>query len=233
MIKALKIAAVSVAVPAIVLGSVPQVFAAAAGQFETGDFYYGKNDTKNSDYVDPVTADPCDTITLKMRLHNPGPSELHDVNVKATVPSGEGTSFSSVATVTAPDGDPQVVTDSVAIKLSKSAKISYIAGSTQLLDAHSGAISTIPDGAIQNGVNIGNVGVSIEQKRFVQFKLKVDCPTPPPVTPPTTPTTPTNPVAPKELPKTGAGDVVAVVAGATILGAIAHRLFTSRRLSNR
>lgn len=230
MIKALKIVAVSAAVPAIVLGSASQVFAAAAGQFETGDFYYGKNDTKNSDFVDPVTADPCDTITLKMRLHNPGPSQLNDVTVKATVPSGEGSSFSSVATVTAPNGDPQVVTDSVAIKLSKSAKINYIPGSTQLLDAHSGAIKTLPDGAIQNGVDIGNVGVSIEQKRFVQFKLKVECPTKPPVTPPVTPVTPTTP---KELPKTGAGDVIATVAGATILGAIAHRLFTSRRLSRR
>lgn len=210
---------------------VPAVaYADAAGQIETGDFYYGKNDTKNSAYGDPVLAGPCEVITLKMRLHNPGPSALHNVNVKATVPSGTGTSFSSVATVSAADGDPQVVTDSVAIKLSKSLKISYVPGSSQLLDAHSGVIKTLADGAIQSGVNIGDVGVSIEQKRFVQFKLKTDCPKPPVTPPETPPTTPPTVTTVTSLPNTGPGSVAAIFAVVTAASSIAYYA-VSRRLS--
>lgn len=50
--------------------------------------------------------------------------------------------------------------------------------------------------------------------------------TTPPVTPPTTP-----PETPSELPSTGPGEVVGLFAGVTILGALAHRLFLSRRLA--
>lgn len=231
MFRVLKTVAAVIAVPAIVFSTSSVALATAAGQFETGDFYYGKNVTKNSGYVDPVQADACgDVITLKMRLHNPGPSALHNVNVKATLPTGTGTSFSSLATVYAADGDPQTVTDTVAIKSSKEATLSYVSGSSQLLDAHSGFLKTLPDGSLQSGVNIGDVGVSIEQKRFVQFNVKVDCPTPP-VTPPTPPVTPpaTPPVVGKSLPNTGPGDVAGLFVGTSVLGGAGHYLFTRRR----
>ena len=47
----------------------------------------------------------------------------------------------------------------------------------------------------------------------------------------TTPTTPVTPTTPSELPSTGPGQVVGLFAGVTILGALAHRLFLSRRLA--
>jgi hypothetical protein len=34
----------------------------------------------------------------------------------------------------------------------------------------------LPDGVTTSGVSIGNVGVSINEKRFVQFQEKVNCP---------------------------------------------------------
>lgn len=46
-----------------------------------------------------------------------------------------------------------------------------------------------------------------------------------------TPTPPTPPTTPTELPSTGPGQVVGLFAGVTILGALAHRLFLSRRLA--
>ena len=52
-------------------------------------------------------------------------------------------------------------------------------------------------------------------------------------TTPGTPTTPTTPGTPSELPNTGAGDVFAIFAGASVAGAIAYRLFLSRRLARR
>jgi hypothetical protein len=47
----------------------------------------------------------------------------------------------------------------------------------------------------------------------------------PPVTPPTTPTPPATPVA---LVNTGPGDVIAIFAVTTVLGAVAHSLYSRR-----
>lgn len=44
-------------------------------------------------------------------------------------------------------------------------------------------------------------------------------------------TTPGTPTTPTELPNTGAGEVLAVFLGASVAGAIAHRLFASRRIA--
>jgi len=207
--------------------------AASEGQIEGGDIYRVRNVTKNTDFTDPASADKCEVVQFKVRIHNPGPGGLTSVTVRASLPTAAATTHTSTVEVSAINADPSYTTDTASVNLSSAQGIKYVNGSTQLLDAHNGFIKNLPDGITASGVNIGNVGVSTEEKRYVQFQAKVDCPTPP-VTPPTTPpTTPTNPVAPKELPKTGAGDVVAVVAGATILGAIAHRLFTSRRLGSR
>lgn len=207
-------------------------YAATAGQIEGGDIYRVRNVTKNGEFMDPASAAKCEVVQFKVRIHNPGPDALESVNVKATLPTAPATSHSSKVTVTAANANPEVTTDTAGVNLTESLKINYVAGSTELLDANNSKLSTLPDTILTSGVNIDTVGVSTQQKRFVQFQAKVDCPTPP-VTPPTTPVTPTTPTTPSTLPKTGAGDVVATVAGATILGAIAHRLFTSRRLSRR
>ncbi len=46
-----------------------------------------------------------------------------------------------------------------------------------------------------------------------------------------TPTTPTTPETPKELPNTGAGDVIGMFGAMTVAGAVAYRLFLSRRIA--
>jgi hypothetical protein len=59
----------------------------------------------------------------------------------------------------------------------------------------------------------------------------------PPVTPPTTPKTPETPITtvsvstPAALPNTGPGQIVAIAAGATVLGSIVYYLVAKRRLS--
>ena len=63
--------------------------------------------------------------------------------------------------------------------------------------------------------------------------ITIDCTgqvtfTTPPVTPPVTPPTPE---VPEELPRTGAGSVIASIFGISLVAMIAHRLFLSRRLS--
>jgi len=57
------------------------------------------------------------------------------------------------------------------------------------------------------------------------------CAKPVSFTTPTTPETPVKPVAPSELPNTGAGNVIALFASASVAGAVAHRLFLARRLT--
>jgi uncharacterized repeat protein (TIGR01451 family) len=201
--------------------------AAPAGQVEGGDIYRVKNVTKNSTFADPATADVCETVQFRVRIHNPGPDALTGVKVKATLNTEASASHSSTVTVSADNANPATTTDTAGVNLSKAAGMTYVAGSTELLDANGAKMSTLADGILNSGVTVTNgVGVSTEQKRFVQFSAKVDCPTTP-----TTPKTPTTPAAPVELPHTGASDVVAAVAGATFVGAIAHRLFTSRRLA--
>lgn len=201
--------------------------AAAVGQIEGGDIYRVRNVTKNTGFTDPASADQCDTVQFKVRLHNPGPDTLTNVNVKATLPSGEATSHSSMVTVTADNANPSTTTDTAGVNLSKAGSLSYVAGSTELLDANSSKLSTLPDGIVGGGVNVGSVGVSIAQKRFVQFQAKVNCPAPAPATPAAAAATP---AAPTALVNTGPGSAFAAFAAATVAGTIGYRLYLSRRL---
>lgn len=231
--------ATAVVVPVVGLTGVAS--ATAVGQIEGGDIYRVRNVTKNTDFTDPVNADLCETVQFKVRIHNPGPDSLNNVNVKATLDSGKSKTHSSKVTITASNANPSSTTDTAGVNLSKAGSLNYISGSTELLDAHSSKLKDLPDGILNSGVNIGSVGVSTEQKRYVQFEAKSNCPPPkpeckknctPPVTPPpsTPPSTPT-PAAPTKLVNTGPGDVAAAFAVATVAGTLGYRLYLSRRLA--
>lgn len=175
------------------------VNAEGEGQIEGGNIYRVRNVTKGGDFTDPANADACDIVQYKVRIHNPGPGALSEVNVKATLPAGAATSHTSTVTVSAQNADPASTSDTAVVNLSSSQSISYISGSTELLNPSGGVISGLPDGITQGGVNIGNVGVSIDQLRFVQFKAKINCPEQPPCTDnPETPGDECNPKPPCE-----------------------------------
>lgn len=180
------------------------VYAEGEGQIEGGNIYRVRNVTKGGDFTDPANAEACDTVQYKVRIHNPGPGALSQVNVKATLPSGAASSHTSTVTVSSQNADPSSTSDTALVNLSSSQSISYINGSTELLNPSGGVISGLPDGITQGGVNIGNVGVSIEQLRFVQFKAKISCPEQPPCEDnPETPGDECNPKPPcKDNPKT-------------------------------
>jgi hypothetical protein len=153
--------------------------AAAAGQIEGGDIYRVRNVTKGTDFMDPASADKCETVQYRVRLHNPGPDPVTNVNVKATLAATAGTSHSSTVTITGGNMNPASTTDTASLTLSESLKIAYVPGTTQLLDANGGVMSQLPDTIFTSGVTVSSVGVSVDQKRFVQFQAKVDCPQPP------------------------------------------------------
>lgn len=162
---------------ALVFSSV--AFAMGDGQIERGDFYRIKNETKNVDFSDPASAGPCETLVYKARLHNPGPGKVKNVNVKVNLPSNSSTQNVSTFTVTAENAFPASATDTATLNLSQSLKVNYVSGSSQLLDHSGNVIRGISDVTSGSGVNIGDIDVSLNEKRFVQFKAKTDCVKPP------------------------------------------------------
>lgn len=170
-------AAAVLAVPVLFMGS--QAGATGEGQIERGDIYYAKNLTKGGSFNDPIMADKCDLLQYKVRMHNPGAKPVTNVNIKVNLPSGESTQNVSTATITAQNAFPATVSDTATVNLSSSQSISYVSGSTQLLDWTNTVVQNLPDGITGSGVNIGSVGVSIHEVKYVQFKAKVNCPKPP------------------------------------------------------
>jgi uncharacterized repeat protein (TIGR01451 family) len=154
--------------------------AVAAGQIEGGNIYRVRNVTKNTDFTDPATADKCETVQYRVRLHNPGPDPVTNVNVKASLQTAAATSHSSSVTVTGDNLNPATTTDTATLNLSASLGLSYVPGSTELLDNNAGVINGLPDTIFTSGVNVGSVGVSTQQIRYVQFKAVVECPQSPP-----------------------------------------------------
>lgn len=230
MSKLKQIAASALLVPVAFAGVAS---AAPAGQIEGGDIYRVRNVTKNGAFEDPTKADACETVQFRVRIHNPGPDALTGVVVKATLNTESATSHSSTVTISADNSNPESTSDTAGVNLSSAQKMSYVAGSTELLDANGAKMQTLGDTILTSGVQVPNgVGVSTEQKRLVQFEAKVDCPTtPPPVTPPATTTPTPTPVAPTKLVNTGAGSVIGIFAAATAAGAAAYRFVLGRRLS--
>jgi uncharacterized repeat protein (TIGR01451 family) len=130
-------------------------------------------------FTDPATGTCNNTFQFRVRVHNPGPDPLANVNVMATLPSTTSASHSSQVTISSVDANPTSVTDTAGITLDQAAKLNYIGGSTQLLDPNGTVLSTLPDTILTSGVNIGTVGVSVQQLRFVQFQVNAECTTPP------------------------------------------------------
>jgi uncharacterized repeat protein (TIGR01451 family) len=179
------------AVPVIAFGS--NADAIGEGQIERGDIYYAKNLTKGGSFNDPISADKCETLQYKVRMHNPGASPVTNVNIKVSLPSGATTKNVSTATITAQNAFPATISDTATVNLSTAQSISYISGSTQLLDHTNTVTTNLPDGITGGGVNIGTVGVSVKEVKYVQFKAKVDCPNPPCEDNPNTPEDECNP----------------------------------------
>lgn len=226
---------------------VAPVGAQVQSSIEGGDIYRVRNLTKGGAFADPATADKCDELQYRIRIHNPGPdAPLQNVTVKVVIPGAASTSNVSTATVSSSNASPSSVSDTATVNLAAAYKVTYVAGSAQILNADGGLISSTGDVTSGTGVNIGTVGISIGERRFVQFRALVDCPQPPPPAQPeqpqppkkdqdtTTPvgtTTPRTPSTPSSLPATGAADTALLVALVTIGSAASYYYLAARRTS--
>lgn len=148
------------------------------GQLGSGDIYRVRNVSDNqTSFVKVANADLCETVQFKVRVHNAGPKTLTNVKVKATLnQSAVSTTHTSTATVSADNNrENAVATGTASVDLSKAGKISYVAGSTELLDTNGNKLQSLGDTLLTSGVNIGSVAVSLNNMRFVQFKAKFNC----------------------------------------------------------
>lgn len=253
----LSMAAAAIMVSAVALTNVYATY--EFGQLGSGDIYRVRNLSDNqAEFVTTTNADLCETVQFKVRIHNSGPKTLTGVKVKATLTQGVRKDHSSTVTISADNNRANAVaTGTAGVNLSEAGSLSYVNGSTELLDANGNRLSTMGDTILTSGVTVGNVGVSVNNKRFVQFKAKVNCPAPEAkhinvcelaskkvITIDEsefnakkhsmdlsdcgeTPVTPVTPVIPTELPQTGSEGVVAIVAA--LLTAAAAYVVTARR----
>lgn len=212
-----------------VVGLAAPVFADSPARIGNGDIYRVANVTQKTDFADPATANACDELEYKVRLHNSSFTQATNIVANATLSSAAATQNVSKMTITFEGGDSSSLSDTATVNLTSAQGISYESGTTQLLDANNNVVKSLSDGVTAGGVNVGNLNGSTTE--FVQFKAKVNCPTTPPVTPPTTPSTPSTPAAPTTLVNTGAGSVAAIFAAATVAGIALYRVVLGRRLS--
>ncbi|CAN5168290.1 hypothetical protein BH09PAT3_BH09PAT3_0100 [soil metagenome] len=253
------IAATVAILPALAFSS--PASAAALGQFESGDIYYGRNVTKSQPFaLGDVNAICGETVQLRVMLHNGGPTPVSNVTVTATLPSEKATSFTSRATISSPNADPSSTSDTVTVKSDKAATLSYVNGTTELVAAHNNTVlQTLPDTITSTGVKLPDtINVSVDEKRYVQFEAKLNCDTPPVVkqiqvceistkklvtinesdfnstkyTKDLSKCNVTPVTSAATLTKTGAGDVAAIFAAAAAFGAVAYS-FVMRRQNAR
>ena len=214
-------------VPALAISATAN--ATVKSYIEGGDIFKARNVTKDTSYADPSSADACNTVSYRVRLHNPGPDAvLNNVTVQASVPQSSSTQNVATIIVRSAEANPENTSDTATLNISSAQALTYVNGSTQLLNSTGAVVQTLPDGITGAGVNIGTVGISLNEIKYVRFEMKVNCPVAPTEQPKEQPKQEAKPVA-KELPKTGPGAVVSLFAGASAAGAAGHYLVSRRR----
>jgi len=198
--------------------SLSPVMAGSPGQLAGGAVYKVKDVTQNGSYSNSINANACDELEYSITLHNTEFGKLSNIMVNATLPSN-GT---STMTATPDAGGTTGTSGTVNVNLGSAQGVAYENGTTQLFDGSGHLVKTLPDGIAGNGINVGDLNGSTGE--FVNFKAKVNCPTP--VTPSVTP--PATPGAPAALPQTGA-DELAALAGVGGTGAIGYGVMAYRR----
>ena len=160
--------------------SVSPVLADSPGQIEGGNIFQIQNLTQKSSFANPATANACDELEYSVQLANVGYGNLSNVTVSVNLPTTSGTSNAATMTASGQTGGTpatSTITATATVNISSAQTVSYVNGSTQLLDEKGNLIENLPEGVTtQSGVNIGtSVGSAIE---YVNFKAQVSCPAP-------------------------------------------------------
>jgi hypothetical protein len=185
---------------------------------------------------DNVVVKDGDIVTLRAYVHNNAdPNKIgavaalaHNVRIRVLVPNDSKANQNLVAFISAANANPGTINDTMSISGDRAMTLSFVPGSAKFDYAPDGKnrqLVSVGDNIVTgNGASLGDLNGCFQYSGYVTLQVKVSMPGTP-VTPPTTP------AAPTKLVNTGAGDVVAVAGGASILGAALYRRRLSRSLS--
>ncbi|HUC87340.1 MAG TPA: LPXTG cell wall anchor domain-containing protein [Candidatus Saccharimonadales bacterium] len=217
-----KFAAIAGVTTAVAAFTLSPVMASSPGQLGGGpNIYKVKDVTANGSYASSINANACDVLEYSINLHNVNFGELTNIVVSAPL----STSGSSNMTAVPASGASAGTSGSVTVNAGSASGVTYEAGTTELYNGSGQPVKDLPDGITSGGINVGNLNGSTGE--FVNFKAKVNCPTPvTPVTPSTPATTAS--VTPTALPQTGPDDL-AGLAGIGGTGAIGYGVMAYRR----
>jgi len=134
----------------------------------------------NTDHANGVEADPGDEIEFLVYYHNgaaDAPENIaRNVVIKANVPSGESTSHTISATISADNAETVRSADkggNVTVHLSEFQELTYVNGSTRWFPERSTSGQSLPNGILLNGVDLGDVRGCWDFAGFVKFKVRV------------------------------------------------------------
>jgi len=172
-------AATGVTILALAAFSLSPVLADSPGQLEGGPIVYEvKNVTQNGGYANTINANPGDVLEYSIELHNTEYGVLYSVVAKVNLPSTTATSNTSTVIATTQNGGTSGTSGSTTVNLSSAQNISYVNGTTELVNVQGNLIENLPDGITIGGIDVGNLSGSTTE--FLNFEAKVNLPPPAP-----------------------------------------------------
>jgi LPXTG-motif cell wall-anchored protein len=199
-------------------------------------FYWGRDiNAGTNSYTNHVTVMDGQTLTLQVFFHNNGKNEKFkaiNTRVKMILPQGKAKMHESTAYISADNADPGTVWTTMDFVGERPFALEYVPGSARIRTNWLNDVK-LSDSIISNsGALIGSKaldGVVPGCDKFsgwININVKVKMPQP---TPEKEVKKVTKVVKVTELPKTGAGSVAGVFAGASALAGVGHYLVTRRR----
>jgi hypothetical protein len=183
-----------------------------------------------------------DVITLRAYVHNNAdPNKIpvaqtvaRNVKMKVLIPTASQKDQNLVAFLSADNANPGTINDTMSLYGDNAFTMQYVPGSATFAHKMDGVHMNndkINDSIVANGASLGDMLGCFQYSGYVTLQVKVNMPTTP-VTPPEKKPPVTTPQQPTTLVNTGAGDVAAIAAGATIVGAALYRRMLGRRLAD-
>lgn len=148
-------------------------FAALNPVLDPSNVYQVANRSVSATWGTSATAQPGQTLTFMVHVHNNVfNTTATNVRVRAALPQGEFTNYTSVATVSADNSS--TVSGRVNLAVTQPATLEYIPGSTVMYNHANQVEANLPDGITGNGITVLNALQGCwEYERWVMFKARV------------------------------------------------------------
>lgn len=137
--------------------------------------------TQDSEFLNPLRAEPCDELEYRARLYNPGPGSLTNVRIAADINTiTRYTRMIPTIVVYTPDGMIPETAFQPRIVVPVAQTQEYVVQSTQILDSAGHVVRTsagkqLADeiAASDYGISIGSVDVGVTE--YIAFRTRLSC----------------------------------------------------------